>query len=526
VDPITRRALLQRGIAASPAILAAGTLPATAFARPARRRQAGALPTAREVRRQVLDMVELGPRLTATSPHLQFIDSLDDGFRKAGLTVTRDPRPFQQWLAQEFTLDVLSGPGAGRVPVASYYTYSGKTPPQGVTGELVYAGPIPSPPSSPDGLQAYLEALPAAVQALLAAVPGGVQGRIVLMDAPIAPLTIGSLDGLLTYRHDPNNTIHETDDYKRAWTTLASLPQLAPFKAAGAAGAVFALDASPANARGQYTPFISGYQDFPALIVDRPTGAKLRLQAVGVPKARLVLTASLVKTTSDDLVATLPGATDEVLIVNTHTDGQNAFEENAGIASVALAKHFAALPKSARQRTLVFVCTTGHFAGGGQPGTQGFIDQHPDVIAKSAAHVTIEHFGSQEWNDDLNGYHHTGQVEVGAIFHSQTAIIQPAIESLQATNLVRSELLRPAAVAFFGVGAPLHEKGVPSVCFIAGPNYLLALDGDRGHIDKLDAGRFANEIRWTADLLKRLDKIPAAQLAAGDSAVLRPGVAS
>ncbi|MEA2292719.1 MAG: hypothetical protein QOE86_358, partial [Solirubrobacteraceae bacterium] len=164
-------------------------------------------------------MVELGPRLTATSPHLQLIDSLEEGYRAAGLTVTRDPRPFQQWLAEEFTLDVLTGPGAGGVPVASYYTYSGKTTPQGVTGDLVYAGPIPAPPSSPDGLQAYLEALPTAVQALLAAVPGGVQGRIVLMDAPIAPLTIGSLDGLLTYRHDPNNTIHETDDYKRAWTT-------------------------------------------------------------------------------------------------------------------------------------------------------------------------------------------------------------------------------------------------------------------------------------------------------------------
>jgi hypothetical protein len=81
-------------------------------------------------------------------------------------------------------------------------------------------------------------------------------------------------------------------------------------------------------------------------------------------------------------------------------------------------------------------------------------------------------------------------------------------------------------VTFFGVGASLHEKGVPSVAYIAGPNYLLALDGDRGHIDKLDARRFANEIAWTADLLGRLDKIPAAQLAAGDSAVLRPGVAA
>jgi hypothetical protein len=517
VDPISRRTLLKTGLAASPLLLAGG-VPVSAFAK----RPKGALPTARDVYRQVQEMVELGPRLTATSPHLNFIDSLEERFRRAGLSVTRDPQPFQQWLAQDFALQVAGKP----VPVASYYTYSGKTAPQGVTGDLVYAGPIPSPPSDPSALIGYMESLPDAIQALLAAVPGGVAGRIVLMDAPIAPLTSGSLDPLLTYRYDPNHTISETGDYKRAWTTLASLPRLDPFKAAGAAGAVFALDASTANARGQYTPFIWGYFDLPALIVDRDTGAKLRTQSITVPKATLTLTATLTNTKSDSLVAILPGMTDEILVVNTHTDGQNAFEENAGIACANLAEHFAALPKSARQRTLVFSCVTGHFSGGGQPQTQGFIDDHPDLIAKTAAAITIEHFGCQEWNDDATGYHPTGQVEIAAIFHSQTPIFLPAIDSLQTTNLVRSELLRPAAVTFFGVGAALHQKGVPSIAFIAGPNYLLALDGDHGHIDKLDPARYAREIRWTADLLKRLDTIPAAQLAAGDSAVLRPGVAA
>lgn len=519
---MTRRTLLRHGLAASPALLAAGSMPASALARAARRSRKGALPTANEVYRRVKQMVDLGPRLTATSPHLNFIDGLEEGFRGAGLSVTRDPQPFQQWLAQDFALEVAGKP----VPVASYYTYSGKTGPQGVSGDLAYAGPIPSPPSDPNAIPAYMESLPTAIEALLAAVPGGVSGRIVLMDAPIAALTSGGFDPLLTYRYDPDHTISETGDYKRAWTTLASLPRLDPFKAAGAAGAVFALDASAANARGQYTPFIWGYFDLPALIVDRETGARLRAQAVTSPKATLTLTASLTNTKSDSLVAILPGATDEILVVNTHTDGQNAFEENAGIACVALAEHFASLPKSARRRTLVFSCVTGHFSGGGQPQTQGFIDDHPDLIARTAAAITIEHFGSSEWNDDSSGYHPTGQVEIAAIFHSQTPIFLPAIDSLNATNLVRSELLRPAAITFFGVGASLHQKGVPSIAFIAGPNYLLALDGDQGHIDKLDAGRFAREIRWTADLLKRLDKIPAAQLAAGDSAVLRPGVAS
>jgi hypothetical protein len=509
-EGITRRTLLGRGLAAGSALAVTG-VPGSALA--ARRRARWTFADPRRLRREVTEMVELGPRLTATSPHLQFIDALDDGFRAAGCTVTRDPHPFDQWVAQRSALDVLAGPEAGAVPVASEYTYSGKTGPQGVTGQLAYLGPLPADAT--------------ALSALLGAVPGGLAGRIVLMDAPIAPLKVGALDPLLTYRHDPDGSISETDDYTRAWTTLATIPRLDAFKAAGAAGVVFALGASAENAAGQYAPFIWGYADLPALIVDRDTGARLRRAAAGAAKARLVLEATLQRTSSDSLVATLPGngSTDEVLIVNTHTDGQNAFEENGGIACVELARRAAKRGRSGRDRTLVFSATTGHFSGGGQPQTEGFIEDHPELVKRAAAALTVEHFGAREWLDDAGGYHPSGEIEIGAIFHSQTGIVAPAIESLKAADLRRSELLRPAAVTFFGVGTAFHQKGVPSVAFIAGPNYLLAVQGREGHLDKLDGRRFSREVVWSADLLDRLDKLPAAQLAAGDSAVLRPGVA-
>src|SRR4051812_23572268 len=115
---LTRRALLKQAVAASPA-LALAAFPAGATARRARRAR---LPAARELAREVREMVALGPRLTATSAHRQFVDGLEDGFRAAGLSVGRDPQPFSQWLAQRWSLEVLEGPGAGRVPVASYYT--------------------------------------------------------------------------------------------------------------------------------------------------------------------------------------------------------------------------------------------------------------------------------------------------------------------------------------------------------------------------------------------------------------------
>jgi hypothetical protein len=491
------------------------------------------LPSSRRLADQVLEMVALGPRFTATRAHRQFIDSLQDGFERAGLAVSRDTFTFTQWLAESWSLELLDGSAAGPVPVSSYFTFSGPTSPAGVEGELVYVGAIPSPSvsgnpldviSAKDALARVAAEAAADISAAIAAIPGGVKGRIALVDAPIAPLQVGALDPELTYRHqDARNQVHDYDDYKRAWTTLLSMLELlAPFQQAGAAGVVVALDASAANAAGQFTPFINSPTPLPALIVDRDTGTKLRQRAAAHPRARLTLRAQVNPgTASDSLVAILPGdgSSDELIVVNTHTDGMNAFEENAGIALVALAEYFASQPAAARKRTLVFSAVTGHF-GPGLPQTQGFIDRHPDLVKRAAASLTIEHFGATEWIDDLaRGYHATGQIELGAIFHSQTPIAAVGIESVRAADLVRTELLRPIGDTFFGVGASLDTAGVPSIAFIAGPNCLLSF-ADGGHLDKFDGRRMHRELAWSADLVARLDKVPAQVLAAGDSALL------
>jgi hypothetical protein len=254
------------------------------------------------------------------------------------------------------------------------------------------------------------------------------------------------------------------------------------------------------------------------LYVDRDTGTRLRRLAAGTPRTRLTLTAQLdPKAPTDSIVGIMPGdgSTDEVLILNTHTDGQNAFEENGSVALVEMARYFKALGPKARRRTLVFSLFTGHF-GPGLPQAEGFVKNHPDLIARAAASVTVEHFGATEWLDDVRGYHPTGYNEMGAIWHSQTPIIAPTIEAMRADNFVRTSALRPAGDYMIAVGGPLHKAGVPSLSYIAGPNYLVAL-GD--HLDKLDPRLFRSELAWTADIVQRLDQLPAAALKAGDTAV-------
>jgi hypothetical protein len=211
------------------------------------------------------------------------------------------------------------------------------------------------------------------------------------------------------------------------------------------------------------------------------------------------------------------GSTDEVLILNTHTDGQNAFEENGGIALTAVARYFARLGRAARKRTLVFSAFTGHF-GPGLPQAQGFVDRHPDLIGRAAASLTVEHFGATEWLDDARGYHPTGVAELGAIWHSQTVIAVPTVQTMIDDNFKRTSALRPAGDYMVAVGGPFHKAGVPTLSYIAGPNYLVSLAPD-DHIGKLDARMFQRELVWTVDILQRLDKLPKSALQAGDTTV-------
>jgi hypothetical protein len=242
----------------------------------------------------------------------------------------------------------------------------------------------------------------------------------------------------------------------------------------------------------------------------------------------LTLTASLKPTATSQLVGILPGdgSTDELMVLNTHTDGMNAFEENGGVGLVWLARYFSQLPKARRlKRSLVFSAVSGHFAGPALPQTRGFIDRHPDLVAKAAASVTIEHLGASEWLDDGRGYHPTGGPDMFVIWHSQTAGIAGAVvDSMKANDLVHSRALRPAGDYMIAVGTAFNESGVPTVSSIVAPNYMVSW-ADDGHLAKFMPARAAREVRWAADLVTRLDSIPAAQLAAGDSTVLRTGVA-
>ena len=214
------------------------------------------------------------------------------------------------------------------------------------------------------------------------------------------------------------------------------------------------------------------------------------------------------------MTAVLPGQSDEVIIFDTHTDGQGFVEENGGVAFVHLARYFASLPADKRlKRTLVFACWPGHMSND-LPQATGWIDAHEDLIERAAAALTVEHLGCTEWDDSLEqGYHPTGRAEVYAVWTTQGKMFELTRDTVVAHDLPRTALMRPPAQ--FGVGGPFQAAGVPQIGGLAGPDYLLTIS-DSGEMDKLDATLAARQIAWLADLATKLDPVPAAELRQGD----------
>lgn len=469
-------------------------------------------------------MVEFGPRLTASDAHSSYVDWLEQEFTDAGLQMLpRDTFNTDRWLAQQLGLDILNGPSAGPVPVATYYPRSQETPPGGVTGPLVYGGTAPAPSISFAGredLEASLARYPSELASWANGLPGlvsGEQGSILLIDLPApVPMTAGALLPISTFQYWPGHTTAEwaTQEFKRLWLVPGLYMPLAQFQQTGASGVVFILDASYEALKGAYVPFLQGFQPLPALYVDRDTGRALRAVAGGRPTTRLTLTATRQQAPTQAITAVLPGQSDETIIFNTHTDGQGFVEENGGVAFVQLARYFSSRPVAKRlRRTLVFSAWPGHMVAD-IPQPQGWMDAHPDLVARAAAALTVEHLGCTEWNDTVSsGYRATGLPEMFFVWTTQGKMFELTRDAVVAHKLARTALMRPPAQ--FGVGGAYQSAGIPQIGAIAGPEYLLTISRN-GELDKLDERLAAQQIAWLADLTRRIDPVPASTLRQGD----------
>ena len=445
--------------------------------------QPNLLSSRKEVWDQQVWMAKLGPKYTGNKAHTTFVEFLATEFQKAGCDVAREHYTLPRWDAKRWSIDVEGGGSAGfNAPVTSYFPYSGHTSANGVVGELVYAGSSPTFTLT------------------------GLQGKVALID-----FATNRREWAKVYQQWGINPPTETFPASMR-PARGAVNDLTQFQKAGAVAVILGwTDISDANAADQYTPFSRPPQGIPGLYVGRGTLARLRALGTGA-RATVVLEAdTFPDTPTDTLIATLPGSTDEVVIVNTHTDGPNATEENGALGILALAKYFAKIPKSERKRTLVFPLTTGHFAGPWVPSIRGVIEKHPDLIKRAIAAVTVEHLGCLEWMDDASmQYKATGKNEWSVAITPDKAMGHALTDALQGSR-DRAGVVNPANGGWLGEGGSLSRAGIPTIGYIPQPNYLLAGPAD-GCIEKLSPELLHSQIQVFAKLLHAIETKTAGEL--------------
>ncbi len=201
-------------------------------------------------------------------------------------------------------------------------------------------------------------------------------------------------------------------------------------------------------------------------------------------------------------MATLPGASDEQIVVMTHTDGyfQAATDNNSGMAgALELARHYAAIPQAQRPRTLVFIQFPDHHHGEVARGRKDVGIDATYNWSKVALKLTMEHPSETllyMYNSDLTA---TNQMSSSR----WNALGSPEFERMA------FEQLRDFGVSVYGVeDGPKNGNYAPSFHIINHVVYHTSLDTP----DLVPAEGMSRSIRAFASIIDHVNKMTMAQL--------------
>lgn len=309
---------------------------------------------------------------------------------------------------------------------------------------------------------------------------GPVDGKIVLVEAAVpTPRTAGLFIAMADYWQWRGHTAFEAAAEEFDRFAFSDWPTIKPYAEPGRQGGDLHKPGFAGRSGRRLVTSPGGSRPIPGFVADRDMGAELKALAAGQPEATLKLEADWKDTYVPQITGILPGESDKVLIVNSHTDGQNAFEENGAVALVHLARHFASLRGDRKlKRTLVFIAWPGHMANVGNrpddrttlPEQFGWISSAPDIFDRTVAAVTIERLGATRWSDDpVEGYHSTGMSDFYAIWTTLEAVQDlcepsPGRSRICSTTRCsgRRSRLRPASPGTTGDPARGRDLGAQS----------------------------------------------------------------
>lgn len=476
-----------------------------------------ALPDAAKLREQNALLAALGVRPTGSAAQNRYIAWILRQLKAVpGAQVAEQRFHINRWQAGSMQLQLSAGATTSTIPVAAPVPYAQSTGTKGVSGPLV---------EIPDE-----EAITAANAA----------GRIVLRPAPAGsvPNYDFFLPAVSWAVYDPGNTIDPTQNFLGDFINYnARVADLRNAAAAGAKALLFVKDLPSRQLTNHYEPYEGTPWKVPAVYLGADEGRRISdaIAAGGAPSARLVLHASFREVETPTVLATIGGQSAQRVVIDSHTDGTNAVEDNGPIAMVDMARYEAALPASCRPRTLEFVFPTAHFyqrvadpskryGGAGVIAAQ--LDAEYDE-GKVSSVLALEHLGAVDYEQMPRADGGPGSelipnglraIQFIGITPSPS-LVAATTEAVHNYGMERTILLQgadapsstvPAHCNFGGEGTPYNVHLLPTIGVISAPQSLY--DPSFG-LEGIDFGVMHDELLGFTELLNKLGTMSQTEVA-------------
>jgi hypothetical protein len=275
---------------------------------------------------QSLDAGELyWGRIPGTKYHQMAMDFMAAEYTRLGLQVRRQPVDMTPlWYPTKLTASYSAGSRTGTLQTMFPINETKATPAAGIAADAVWVGVGAAPDF--EGRD--------------------VRGKAVLIYSTFVP-------GGRSHSASDRAGVFNSD-------TLATK--------AGAA-LIINVMAVPGNAQFNPEGAPEGPDAVPTLTISQDEGFMLRDMLAAGQHVRVSVRLDIEEREglkTENVFATLPGMSDEQIVVVTHTDGffQGAMDNASGMATgIDIARHYAALPKEQRPRTLVFMALPDHHHG-------------------------------------------------------------------------------------------------------------------------------------------------------------------
>lgn len=338
-----------------------------------------------------------------------------------------------------------------------------------------------------------------------------VRGAVVLFDLAFDLPTAAMLP-LTEWIHDPHRLLLRREALAARNPYITSLTRVMTRAARGGAVAVVGvLRDYPESVRYHNEYYRRTLLELPGAWITRDTGARLRDRLRERPggtgqtgvtgsTARLELRATRTPVASHTVLGTIPGASRETVMVQSHHDsvGPGAVEDASGTAEViALAEHFGARARRGwvPAKTLLFVTFDTHFTG--YHAHQEFARRFaldPASPYDLVLNATIEHVGLRARRADDGGFETLPETEPRGLFENLNPRLKVAlVRALRRHGLHSTSLLNASPLEFARHGIPTDASftlvsGVPTVSLVSGPLYLY---DDADTLDKVDVDQLA-----------------------------------